>query len=157
MPAHVHALKGADRAAENFLNRGIERWEAERRLPPSEAALLRSQVVSGESRNAMHHMGVHLVLSVALVVPIPGLRSLARFTWTAIFWVKVQASRLLRRGPKTAAGVSNIHSPLVMVLALVPLLGGIAYMASHPLRRKALIRLMLDRSPSSCPSASILG
>ncbi len=126
MPAHVHALKGADRAAENFLNRGIERWEAERRLPSSEAALLRSQ-------------GVHLVLSVA------------RFTWTAIFWVKVQAGRLLRRGPKTAARVSNIHSPLVMVLALVPLLGGVAYMASRPLRRKALIRLMLDQIAIKLP------
>jgi len=140
----THALKGADQAAENFLNRGIERWEAERRLSSSEAALLRSQVTSGECRNAMHHMGVHLVLSVALVVPIPGLRSLARFTWTAIFWVKVQAGRLLRRGPRTAARVSNIHSPLVMVLALVPL-GGVAYMASRPLRRKALMRLMLDQ------------
>jgi len=93
----------------------------------------------------MHHMGVHLVLSVALAVPIPGLRSAARFTWTAIFWVKVQAGRLLRRGPKTAVRVSNIHSPLVMVVALVPLLGGVAYMASRPLRRKALIRLMLDQ------------
>ncbi len=99
----------------------------------------------------MHHMGVHLVLSVALVVPIPGLRSLARFTWTAIFWVKVQAGRLLRRGPKTSAKVSNIHSPLVMVVALVPLLGGIAYLASRPLRRKALIRLMLDQIAIKLP------
>ncbi len=99
----------------------------------------------------MHHMGVHLVLSVALVVPIPGLRSAARFTWKAIFWVKVQAGRLLRRGPKTAAKVSNIHSPLVMVLALVPLLGGVAYMASRPLRRRALIRLMLDQIAIKLP------
>jgi hypothetical protein len=147
----THALKGADRAAENFLSRGIERWEAEGRLSPSEAALLRTQAASGESRNAMHHMGVHLVLSVALVVPIPGLRSLARFAWTAIFWVKVQAGRLLRRGPRTAARVSNIHSPLVMVLALVPLLGGVAYMASRPLRRKAMIRLMLDQIAIKLP------
>ena len=99
----------------------------------------------------MHHMGVHLVLSVVLVVPIPGLRSLARFTWTAIFWVKAQAGRLLRRRPKTAARVSNIHSPLVMVLALIPLLGGIAYMASRPLRGKALTRLMMDQIAIKLP------
>ena len=99
----------------------------------------------------MHHMGVHLVLCVALAVPIHGLRSLARFTWTAIFWIKGQAGRLPRRGPETAAKVSNIHSPLVMVLALVPLLGGIAYLASRPLRRKALIRLMLDQISMKLP------
>ncbi len=68
-----------------------------------------------------------------------------------IWRVKAQAGRLLRRGPKTAARVSNIHSPLVMILALVPLLGGIAYMASRPLRRKALIRLMLDQIAIKLP------
>jgi len=45
----------------------------------------------------------------------------------------------------------TIHSPLVMVLALVPLLGGVAYMASRPLRRKALIRLMLDQIAIKLP------
>ncbi len=147
----THALRGAYRAAKNFLSRGIDRWETERRLPSSEAALLPCQVASGESRNDMHHMGVHLVLCVALAVPIHGLRSLARFTSTAIFWIKGQAGRLLRRGPRTAARVSNIHSPLVMVLALIPLLGGVAYMASRPLRRKALIRLMLDQIAIKLP------
>ena len=57
----THMLKGADRAAENFLDRGIERWESEGRLSPSEAAQLRSQVSSEDVQNAMHHMGVHLV------------------------------------------------------------------------------------------------
>jgi len=147
----THALQGADRAAENFVNRGIERWEADKRLPSSEAALLRSQVTSGEGRNAMHHMGVHLVLSVALFVPIPGLRSAARFIWTAIFWLKAEATRLLRRFSKTAEKVSNIHSPLVMVVALVPMVGGVAYLASRPLRRKALIRLMLDQIAIKLP------
>ena len=84
----THMLKGADRAAENFLNRGIERWESEGRMPPSEAAQLRSVISQGDSQNAMHHMGVHLVLSVAIAIPIPGLRSLARFSWTAAYWTK---------------------------------------------------------------------
>ncbi len=38
-----------------------------------------------------------------------------------------------------------------MVLALIPLVGGIAYMASRPLRRKALIRLMLDQIAIKLP------
>ena len=146
-----HKLKSADRVAENFLNRGIERWEVEGRLSSSESGQLRSQVASGETQNALHHLGIHLVLSAALAVPIPGLRSLARFTWTAMFWLKAQARRLLRRAPKTAEKVSNIHSPLVMVIALAPMLGGVAYVAARPLRRKILIRLMLDQIAIKLP------
>ena len=98
----------------------------------------------------MHHMGAHLVLSM-IAVPIPGLRSAARFGWTLSFWVKTQLRRL-RRGASRATGVAtNVHSPLVMVLALVPLLGGIAYLAARPLRRKVLIRLMLDQVASKLP------
>ena len=147
----AHMLKGADRAAENYLNRGIERWESEGRLSSAEATQVRSQISSSEAKDAMHHMGVHLVLSVALVVPIPGLRSAARFTWTAFFWVKFQASRLLRRASKTAARASNVHSPLVMVIALVPMLGGVAYLASRPLRKRSLVRLLLDQAAIGMP------
>ena len=104
-------LKGADRASENFFNRGIERWEGEGRLSPSEAAQLRSQISSGDAQNAVHHMGVHLVLSVAIAFPIPSLRSLARFSWTAAFWVKAEATRMRSRVSKTVEKVPNIHSP----------------------------------------------
>ncbi len=76
---------------------------------------------------------------------------MARFGWTLSFWVKTQFRRLLRRAPKAAGEATNIHSPLVMVLALVPLLGGIAYMAARPLRRKLLIRLMLDQVAVKLP------
>ena len=38
-----------------------------------------------------------------------------------------------------------------MIIALVPMLGGIAYLASRPLRRKALIRLMLDQIAIKLP------
>ena len=40
---------------------------------------------------------------------------------------------------------SNIHTPLVIVLALVPGFGGAAYLASSPLRSKLLARLLLDQ------------
>ena len=145
------ALAGADRAAEVFLHSGIERWEAERRLPPAEAALLRSRVAFPEARNALQNMGVHLVLSVAIAIPIPGLRSAARFSWTAIFWVKAQAGRLLRRASKTGKKVPNIHTPLVMVIALIPAVGGVAYLAARPLRKKLLIRLILDQAAWKLP------
>ena len=145
-----HVMENADKAAERYLNRGIERWESEGRLTPSETASLRSQLSSGDAQSALHHMGAHLVLSM-IAVPVPGVRSVARFGWTLSFWIKTQLRRF-RRGTSRAAGeVTNVHSPLVMVLALVPMLGGIAYMAARPLRRKLLIRLMLDQVAIKLP------
>ena len=75
----LFALDGADRAAERLLHRGIARWEAAGGLLPAEAAELRQKLSKREARSVIHHMGAHLVLSVAIAVPIPGVRSLARF------------------------------------------------------------------------------
>jgi len=139
------ALTGADAAAELFLNNGIDRWEKQGRITPSDAAGLRSRLSSGSARYATRHLGVHLVMSVAIAIPIPGLRSAARFLWTLTFWVKAQFRRLLRKRVVDADQVTNIHTPLVMGLALVPALGGAAYLASPPLRSKLLARLMADQ------------
>ena len=146
-----HALRGADGAAENFLNRGIARWEAEGRLSPSQMAWLRSHLSSGQLQGPLHHLGVHLVLSVVLVLPVPGLRSAARFVWTLAFWVRLQWRRVRRSASGSAARAANIHTPLVMVLALIPGFGAVAYMGARPLRRKLLIRLMLDQIAFKLP------
>ena len=89
-------LAGADRAAELFLSGGIERWEKEGRIGPIEVKELRTLVSSGEGQIAMHHLGAHLVTSVAVAVPIPGVRSLARFAWTVAFWVRDRRRRFSR-------------------------------------------------------------
>ena len=68
----AHALEKADGAAERFLAVGISRWEAEGRLSPSEIQWLRSYLSSREVQEPLHHLGVHLVLSVGLVLPIRG-------------------------------------------------------------------------------------
>ena len=138
-------MEGAPRAAELFLNSGIDRWEKDGRLAPSEAADLRDRLDSREAQNATRHLGAHLVLSVAIALPIPGARSLARFLWTLAFFVKAQFTQFRRGSMGTADREANIHTPLVMVLALVPGLGGVAYLASSPLRNKLLVRLMLDQ------------
>ena len=104
------AVAGADRAAEVFLCDGIDRWEQEKRITPSEASDLRTRLSSREVQVATRHLGAHLVLSVAVAVPIPGLRSLARFLWTLAFWVKAQGRRFRRRSTTQDRDVSNIHS-----------------------------------------------
>ena len=139
------ALIGADAAAQLFLKNGIDRWEKQGRISSSDAAGLRTRLSSRAARYATRHLGVHLVMSVAIAVPIPGMRSAARFLWTFTFWVKTQLRRLRRKHVVDPDQVSNIHTPLVMVLALVPALGGAAYLASSPLRSKLLARLMLDQ------------
>ncbi len=114
------ALKGADAAAELFLKNGIDRWEKQEKITPSEAAGLRTRLSSDSARYATRHLGVHLVMSVAIAIPIPGIRSAARFLWTLTFWGKSQLSRLRRGRVSDTDQIANIHTPLVMVLALVP-------------------------------------
>ena len=144
------ALSGAEQAAESFFEAGIDRWEKEGRITPAETVDLRNCLASGEARNASRHLGAHLVLSVAIVIPVPGARSLARFLWTLTFWTKFQIARFGNR--RTDVGrATNIHTPLVMVLALIPGLGGVAYLASRPLRNKLLIRLLLDQITRKLP------
>ena len=124
---------------------GIGLARTKGRIVPSDAAGLRTRLSSRAARYATRHLGVHLVMSVAIAIPIPGIRSAERFLWTFTFWVKAQLRRLRRKRGAGAGQVSNIHTPLVMGLALVPALGGAAYLASSPLRSKLLARLMLDQ------------
>ena len=135
--------------ASALLNRGIARWEAANGLSASEADELRAKLSERQAQTAIHHMGAHLVLSVAIAIPIPGVRSLARFLWTFAFLVKAQAGRLLRR--VGARDATSVHTPLVMVLALLPVVGGIAYLAARPLRSKLLIRVALDEVALEMP------
>ena len=90
-------------------------------------------------------------MSVAIALPIPGMRSLARFLWTLIFWFKTQFGRIRRKRPGDSGQMPNIHTPVVMGLALVPAIGGVSYLASAPLRSKMLARLMLDQAAWKLP------
>ena len=138
-------LHGAEQAAQSFFDAGINRWEKEGRISPSETAVLRSCLASSEARNASRHLGAHMVLSVAVFIPVPGARSLARFLWTLTFWAKYQVSRFRPGGTSSVGQPYNIHTPLVAVLALIPAFGGVAYLASRPLRNSLLVRLLLDQ------------
>ena len=136
------AVLGADGAAQSFFTAGIERWDREGRLGAAESQALRSYLASREVNTAMRHLGVHLVISAIFRFPIG---SIMRLAWTLSFWVKIQVARF-RRGPRSALELGpNIHNPLVMFLSVIPGLGAVAYLASRPMRRKILVRLMLDQ------------
>lgn len=136
-------MAAADQAAEAFLKCGMERWEREGKLGHSEAAMLRAHLSSSQVQDALHHLGVHILLSAP--IPIPGLQNLAHLGWTLAFSVVVQVRRMRNRAAGSAVKLPNIHSPLVMALSLVPGLGCFAYLAARPLWNKLLMRLILDQ------------
>ena len=136
------ALAGADRAAEGFLNKGIDRWTEDGRLSPSEASELRTHLSTGEARDALHHLGAHLVITALFRFPFG---SPLRFAWTAGFWLGVQYGRFIRRSGGPSVRLSNIHNPVVLMLSLVPGFGAMAYLAARPLRRELLVRLVADQ------------
>lgn len=136
-------LAGADKAVEAILQGGMERWEKDGILEPSQAASLRAQLSSGQVQDALHHLGVHIVLSAP--IPIPGLQNLARLVWTLAFWFVIQVRRIRRQEGNSVENISNIHGPLVMALSLLPVLGSFAYLVARPLRNKLLMRLILDQ------------
>ena len=135
----IGAPAEAELYAEAFLMGGVERWESEGRLGTSEAAALRAHLSSSQVQNALRHLGMHMILSAP--IPVPGLQNLARLAWTVASWFVAQ----VRRTTGTAGRIPNIHSPLVMMISLVPGLGTLAYLAARPLRNRLLIRLVLDQ------------
>ena len=58
-----------------------------------------------------------------------------------------QARRIRRRGDDRP----NVHTPLVMLIALLPIFGALAYLGSRPLRNRLLARLMLDQAAYKMP------
>ena len=100
----------------------------------------------------MKNLGAHLVLSVAIVIPIPGLRSAARFGWTLAF--RLRALHALVRGKITREEyrtARSIHSVPVMLLALVPAFGAVAYVVSDTITKKGLGRLLVDQAAYKMP------
>ncbi len=148
------ALQNSEALATAFLDSGVERWEQEGRIDRERAASLRSELASSDMQLVLKNIGAHMALSAALVVPIPGLRSAARFAWTLTFRIKARLDLAAGRIDEGQyAGARSIHSVPVMFISLVPALGGMAYLASGPVRKSGLMRLMLDQIAYKLPFA----
>ena len=143
-------VDGAEAMATSFLNAGVDRWEVENRIDAVRAADLRNQIQTSEMSAVVKHLGAHMVLS-AIPIPIPGLRSLARYGWTLSFRLKGLFGLATGRMTKEEyRAVRSIHTVPVMLLALVPAVGAIAYAVSDPML-KGPGRMLLDESASRLP------
>jgi len=108
-------LDGAETMAKSFVSGAIERWESEGKIDGEQAAVLRGTMATPEAQTLMKHMGAHLILSVAIAIPIPGLRSAARFGWTLAFRLKAMVASGLGKISKEEYQVArSIHSVPVM-------------------------------------------
>ena len=144
-------LNGAEAMSTAFMASAMDRWERDGNIDGESATLLRSNPDSSEMSTALKHLGAHMVLSVAIVVPIPGLRSLARAGWTLTFRVKGPFGLATRRITREEYRlVRSIHTVPVMILGLVPVVGAMAYAVSDPML-KGPGRMLLDEAESKLP------
>ncbi len=144
-------LAAADQTANQHLSDGINRWEQLRLISHIQAEELNSLIAEPQAQSAMHHLGAHLVLTIAIPVPIPGVRSLARFSWTLAFWFR-DLLRIFRwRSSRTSRSSPGVHGLVVLFLSLIPILGAIAYLTARPLRKPLLMRIALDQTMMMMP------
>ncbi len=128
---------------ESWLQDGIAVWTAEGRITVESAAGLRRDLEKPAIQEVMPHLGVHA--GIALVIPLP-FASLARFLWTlsllAFATLRFFIGRIDRFSWSHAA---SIHSPLVMLIGILPVVGSLAYLFSAPVRsNRLLLRVSLD-------------
>lgn len=142
------ALAAADRASAAFVAKGVDRWESQGWLTSKEAGSLRTRLATPDAQRALKHMGVHMVLSAFLRFPIG---SVARFGWTLVAWLISLVMRFRRTGQDAGTTRSNIHTPAVLLLSLLPGFGAVAYLAAGPLRNRLLIRIMADQTAHKLP------
>ena len=145
-------LSNSDAAAQAFVMAGIERWQREGQIDNERAESLRQALSTSEAQIIARHLGAHMVLSVVIVIPIPGLRSAARFAWTLAF--RLKALYALARGRITREEyrvARSIHTVPVMLIALLPAFGAIAYVASQTMVKKGLGRLLVDQAAYKMP------
>jgi hypothetical protein len=145
-------LDGAETMAMSFVSGAIDRWERDGQIDSEQAASLRHTMSTSEAQTLMKHMGAHLVLSVVIAIPIPGLRSAARFSWTLAFRLKALVARVRGKMTKEEYQVArSIHSVPVMLVALVPAIGAIGYAVSDTMVKRGLGRMLLDQSAHKVP------
>ena len=138
-------VNAAERLAKAFLHATAERWAEEGRIDEKRAVRLEASIARAESAGILKHLGAHLALSLALMVPIPGLRSAARFGWVLAFRIKARVA--LSQGritPDEYRLARSTHSVPVMLLSLIPGLGTVAYFAAGPLIGGSVPRLLID-------------
>lgn len=136
-------LVGAESAAIRFLHDGIGRWTQGGRIDAEEATVFRANVASLRESGTLYHLGAHLVLSIPLRFP---LGSIVRFFWVLGFRMRSRLQVAMGRITTEQHRVARAtHSIPVMLLAMVPGLGAVCYLAARPVLKAGLAPLIIDQ------------
>lgn len=146
---------GGNEKAMSWVDAGVTRWEAEGRLSDAETGKLREQIAQPDFQQMMPYLGGHILLSIPLRFPfgciVRPILVAGALGWSTLLLLR---RKIDRAEWKRAFG---IHSPLVMVVAAIPGLGTVAYLASEPIRRNRLmLRVMADAALFKVPKGLYL-
>jgi hypothetical protein len=145
-------LSDTECAAKAIVSESIDHWENDGQIGAEQADALRAALSSSACKTLLKHLGAHIFLTMAIAIPIPGLRSLARCAWTLTFrlasLIDFARGRITREEYRVAR---SIHSVPVMLLALVPAVGALAYGASDIMLKQGLGRMLIDHAAQKMP------
>ena len=113
---------------DEFLRSGIETWESENRITPQQAEVLVDSLNTPEVERGLMHAGAHFAISLPLRFPFG---AMGRFLYTLGLRLEAEAVGLKRRVPPTES--RRTHTPLVMLIGLLPGFGRAAYFFSPAL------------------------
>lgn len=133
-----------------WLEGGVAEWQREGRLSGAESARLRAELAAPTFQAVLPHIAAHVTIGVALTFPVS---SVGRICYTlanlGVATARFLSGRIDRRQWRASLGV---HSPLVMILTVPPILGEFAYLAARPIRANhLLLRVALDTTLVKVP------
>ena len=136
--------------AETFLRNGVDTWVEEGRIDDARRAELVASLNTPEVERALFHAGAHFAISLPLRFP---LGATARFLYTLGLRLKAELGGVLRRGnPREAR---RCHTFVVMLFAMLPGFGRLAYFLSPALSSERLLLVVpLDQVSRKLPFQS---
>lgn len=140
-------LQRGQARAEEFLRNGVDTWVEEGRIDTNRRDTLIATLNTPEVEAALLHAGAHFAISLPLRFP---LGAIARFFYTLTLRFKAEVAGLLQRSAPVQA--RRCHTFLVMIFALLPGFGRLAYFFSPALADERLLLVIpLDQLSRKLP------
>jgi hypothetical protein len=147
MAALSGALEKGQTKVDEFLRRGVGTWVEEGHITPERGDKLVQSLDAPAVQNGLFHAGVHFAISLPLRFPFG---ALARFLYTLGLRLRAELSGLVKR--TAPAEARRTHTALVMLFALLPGFGRLAYFFSPVLAsEKLLLFISLDQVSRKLP------
>jgi undecaprenyl-diphosphatase len=136
-------LLSAESTAIHFLDEAVERWVQGGRIDAEKVPVLRANIADLRESGMLYHLGAHMVLSVPLRLPVG---SIVRFFWVLGFRMRSRLQLATGRITIEQYRIGRAtHSVPVMLLAIMPGLGAVCYLAAAPMLKAGLAPLIIDQ------------